>query len=169
MNRKLIILTVLILVVLASGLVFAADTPVDEVAALRAELASTKAELNKIKYANVPSIEQQINPTPDDWKDVYGDTKNTQLYFNHKAAWVQIELCKKAIRLLASTITDITNPDDPNSLVSRMSVLEEKVADMPVFETHNGIPISITLPCEAVGAVDSNKTLKPDDPEEMAK
>ena len=161
MNRKLTILTILLL----SAQCFAADTPVDEVAALKAELASTKAELHKIKYANIPSIEMQIKPAPDDWKDAYGDTKNTQIYFNIKFALVEIEQCKGAIRLVAAAIIDITNPDDPNSLVSRIGVLEEKVADMPVFDARfDDLPVLNLL-----NTVGSNKALKPDDPEEVAK
>jgi len=159
---KKVMLILMMLVVCAGSL--SADTPVDENAALRAELASTKAELHKIKYANTPPIEQQIKPAPVEWKEAYGDSRDTQIYFNIKTALFEIEQCKQAIRILAATITDITNPDDPNSLVSRIGVLEEKVADMPVFEVHPN-PLDLTL----LNTVDTNKALKPDDPKEVAK
>lgn len=177
MIKKLIILTVLIV----SAQCFAADAPVDEVAALRAELASTKAELNKVKYANVPPIEQQIKLAPDNWKGAYGDTEKTQIYFNIKSAMVDIEQCKAAIRLLAAAINTITDINDPNSLAARVEVLEEKPdvfitgtineADIKILEVdemHEGSPVSFTAPCDAVGTVDSNKALKPDDPNEVA-
>lgn len=48
---------------------------------------------------------------------------------------------------------------DPNDLV----VLEEKVAGIPVFEIHPN-PLDLTL----LNTVDNNKTLKPDDPKEVA-
>lgn len=189
MKKVMLIWIVFILVVLLAGLVVANP---DEVTALRAELASTKAELNKIKYAGVPSIELQIKPAPTDWKDAYGDTKDTQFYFNIKSALVDIEQCKRAIRLLADTITDITNPADPNSLVSRIAVLEEKVADMPVIERLEGLSFGINTvesnPVEGylrfiyTNAADPDegymefytgnawvKWDKPDDPKEVAK
>lgn len=126
MIRKLTILIVLIVSVQC----LAAFAPVDEVTALRAELASTKAELNKIKYAGVKAIEYQIEQSPADWRNAYGDTKDTQLYFNIRSAWIHVEQCKTAIRLLADAITNITNPDDPNSLASRITVLESIVGEV---------------------------------------
>ncbi len=173
---KKVMLIVMLLVVSIHCL--AADAPINEVAALKAELASTKAELNKIKYANIPPIEQQIKSAPADWKDAYGDTDKTQVYFNIKSAWVEIENCKRAIRLLASTINTITDPDDPNSLTARIERLEAR----PVYDPNEcayrqitepidpiHFDITETVPCEAVGAVDSDKALKPDDPNEVAK
>lgn len=161
MKKAMLIWIVFISVVVLSGLVFAEP---NEITALRAELASTKAELNKLKYAGIPVIEQQIKPAPADWKDAYGDTKQTQLYFNIRTAWFQIEQCKGAIRLLATTINGITKPDDPNSLASRIAVLEEKVADMPVFEVQLN-PLNLNL----IHTVDTNKALKSDVPNEVAK
>ncbi len=173
MNRKLIIILVVVVWIILLTAPCSANPPTsdnwDEVTALRAELAKAKDEIHSLKYAGIPSIEQQIKPAPAEWKDAYGDNKNTQIYFNIKFALVEIEQCNRAIRLLADTITDITNPDDPNSLASRITVLEEKVADMPVFEMHDGSPVSLSVPCDAVGTADSNKALKPDDPNEVAK
>ncbi|KKN04870.1 hypothetical protein LCGC14_1092980 [marine sediment metagenome] len=120
----------LILMLVVACATCMADVPVDEVTALRAELASTKAELNKIKYANTPAIEKQIEEAPADWKDAYGDTKETQLYFNIRSAWIQVNQCKTAIRHMADAITNITNPDDPNSLASRIGVLEAIVGEV---------------------------------------
>lgn len=173
MIRKLIILTVLIVSVQCF-----ADAPIDEVAALRAELAATKAELNKIKYANVLAIEKQIEQTPVDWKSAYGDTKETQFYFNIRSAWIHVEQCKTAIRHLANAITNIANPDDPNSLTSRIERLEAR----PVYDPNEcayrqitepidpiHFDITETVPCEALDTVDGNKALKPEDPNEVAK
>lgn len=186
MNRKLTIFTVLVVVI--CGPTFAADAPVDEVAALKAELASTKAELNKIKYANVPVIEQQIKQAPADWKDAYGDTEKTQVYFNIKLAWVDIENCKRALRLIASTINTITDPGDPNSLVSRIAVLEtekEQCVREVGFCPHpqcmiygNAVMFTVTPECpggfDIIGVEEycsehEPKALKPNDPNEVAK
>lgn len=129
MIRKLtILLVVVVWIILLTTPCFANP---DEVTALKAELASTKAELNKIKYANVLPIERQIKPAPQEWKDAYSDTKDTQVYFNIKAAWVQIERCNQAIRLIASTINTITDPNDPNSLTARVERIEKVVGELP--------------------------------------
>lgn len=200
MKKAMLIWIVFIFVVVLTGLVFADP---DEVTALRAELAKANAEIHDLKYGNVPPIEQQIKPAPDFWKGAYGDTQETQLYFNSRTAMLEIEQCKGAIRLIAATINTITDPADPNSLASRIgqtekiigelplkystlddpdntiigaiimhtsaidqfreqieintvgiTVLEEKVADMPVIERLDGLPFGLNT-------VDSNKAIKP--------
>ncbi len=143
-----------------------ADVP-DEVTASRAELASTKAELNKIKYANIPAIEAQIKPALDDWKEAYGDTQTTQLYFNHKAAMVEIEQCKAAIRLIATTINSIADPNDPNSLAARVETLEKWVIPEPIsLACNNGFDeVCLLSPFDCL----IHKAIKPDDPNEVKK
>lgn len=179
-------LIIAVLIILAVLCCEAEGADLNEVAALRAELASTKAELNKIKYANVPAIDEQIKPALEDWKGAYGDTDKTQIYFNIRAMQVEIEQCKQAIRLVAVAINSITDPNDPNSLAARVEVLEDKVADMPVFEMHDGLDLhggAYLIPCadkqpiikvsqradvlSNVTGVVIHPALKPDDPNEV--
>lgn len=164
MKKVMLILVVAILLTVMGCPAFAADP--DEVTALRAELASTKAELNKLKYAGIPTIEQQIRQAPDNWKDAYGDTEKTQVYFNIKSAWVDIENCKKAIKLIASAINTITDPDDPNSLTARIDVLEGTTRALEgVFK--DAVQERIDQAFEK--CTGDNKALKPDDPNGVAK
>lgn len=183
MKHKRTIILLGLLILLVAGVGFAATSSSlgyseEEMSAIRAELAKARAEIKGLKYANVAPIEQQIKQAADDWKGAYGDTKETQLYFNHKAAMVEVEACKTAIRFLVETINAITDPNDPNSLGSRVGVLEVKVADMPVFREWGESDLIFGVDCAPVysagnhDVIDDGKHLKftkEPDPNEVAK
>jgi hypothetical protein len=179
------LLVALIILVVGLLIILPGIAKADDIDAVKAELASTstKAELNAIKYANVPAIEQQIKTAADDWVGAYGDTANTQIYFNLKTLMVEVEQCKQAIRLVAAAINTITDPNDPNSLAARVEVLEREkelcvacITDFGEGGTIGKVDFLVPDDPKCLMTVDAFYTklleykltaLKPDDPNEV--
>jgi hypothetical protein len=73
-----------------------------------------------VTQPNIKSLNQQLTPAPQNWKDAYGDTLEAQIVFN-------LAVLRNNDLLIAQTINKLhpSDPNDPNNLKTRIEVLEK--------------------------------------------
>ncbi len=96
-------------------------------------------EAQKISATGVKPLNQQLAPTPQDWKDAYGDTIETQLAFN-------MRISRRNEILIADMVNKMhpTDVNDPNNLKARIEKLEAKNETNTACE----IPYPVCPVCE---------------------
>ncbi|HDZ14035.1 hypothetical protein LCGC14_0756680 [marine sediment metagenome] len=81
---------------------------------------------------NIKPLDQHLLPIPQDWKDAYGDTLETQLVYNKVVGANDDKILQKAILMTAETLKQTNNrivdtieamhAADPNEVIWRESV-----------------------------------------------
>ena len=92
---------------------------IDILAVLTLVLVSGCNETQKASTPNIKPLNQQLAPAPQDWKDAYGDTMETQIVFN--------TFISRRNEILIADIMNRMHPsdvNDPNNLKARIDNLE---------------------------------------------
>ncbi len=84
---------------------------------------------------DIKPLNQHLMPAPQNWKDAYGDTLQTQLVYNASTGIRDDQTLQRAILATARTMQNV-HDDDPNEVIWRAGVdnrvkeLESKIVDV---------------------------------------